>query len=400
MKLKSTEKNSSGMHMPVQLDSLDVRILEGLAESGPRNMMKLARELDIPRGTIITRINRMSSSFYLALLTTIYHTNLGLKKAVVFAKAVAGREDLLFDCLKVNKFYIYLSRCFGLFEGCVGVYVIPVEHTAEFEGFLTEVEKLGITENIKLFWSTCFHTVNRSRKWFDYDEGRWVFPWEEWLEEVSSSGSELPYTLRDPESFPLKADETDLFIIKELEKDATVTLASVARKLGTTLQNIRYHYETHVVRHGLVETYQVAIFTFDRASSDMLFFVFKFSNSEKMGKFARSLLDKPFVTILGKILNENALVSQVYLPRNEFRNFVDALSKLVRMNLLENYEYVQQDLRSGKWSRETIPFEFFKNGSWMYNHSQHVQALRYQASHIKQNAISFESADERAPSIS
>ncbi|MGD0496245.1 MAG: hypothetical protein ABSB28_09440 [Candidatus Bathyarchaeia archaeon] len=380
--------------MPVHLDPIDVRILEGLAESGPRNMMKLARELDIPRGTIITRINRMSSSFYLTLLTTIYHTNLGLKKAVVFAKAVAGREDLLFDCLKVNKFYIYLSRCFGLFEGCVGVYVIPVEHTAEFEGFLTEVEKLGITENIKLFWSTCFHTVNRSRKWFDYDEGRWVFPWEEWLEEVSSSGSELPYTLRDPESFPLKADETDLFIIKELEKDATVSLASIARKLGTTLQNIRYHYETHVVRHGLVETYQVAIFTFDRASSDMLFFVFKFSNSEKMGKFARSLLDKPFVTILGKILNQNALVSQVYLPRNEFRNFVDALSKLVRMNLLENYEYVQQDLRSGKWSRETIPFEFFKNGSWMYKHSQHVQALHHLTSNAKQSMVSLESTQE------
>jgi DNA-binding Lrp family transcriptional regulator len=386
--------------MPVHLDPIDVRILEGLAERGPRNMMKLARELNIPRGTIITRISRMSSFFYLTLVTTIYHTNLGLKKAVVFAKAVAGREDLLFDCLKTNKFYIYLGRCFGLFEGCVGVYIIPVEHTAEFEGFLAEVEKLGITQDIKLFWSTCFHTVNRTRKWFDDYKETWVFPWEEWLDEVSSSGSELPYTLRDPESFPLKADETDMFIIGELEKDATVSLASIARKLGTTLQNIRYHYETHIVRHGLIETFQMAIMHFDIATSDMLFFVFKFSNSEKMGKFARSLLDKPFVTILGKILNENALISQVYLPRNEFRNFVDALSKLVRMNLLENYEYVLQDLRSGKWSRETIPYQLFKNGGWMYNHSQHVQALRYQASHVKRNVISFESADKRAPSIS
>jgi DNA-binding Lrp family transcriptional regulator len=396
MKLKSTEQNSRGISMPGHvdhLDHLDVRILEGLAEHGPRNMMKLARELNTPRGTVITRINRMSSSFYLTLLTTVYHTNLGLKKAVVFAKAVAGREDLLFQCLKVNKFYIYLSRCFGLFEGCVGVYVIPVDHTAEFEGFLSEMEKLGITQNIKLFWSTCFHTVNRTRKWFDDDKETWVFPWEEWLGEVSSSGSELPYTLRDPESFPLRADETDLFMIGELEKDATVTLASIARKLGTTLQNIRYHYETHVVRRRLIETYQIAI-TFNSATSEMLFFVFKFSGSEKMGKFARSLLDKPFVTILGKILNENALISQVYLPRNEFRNFVDALSKLVRMNLLENYEYVQQDLRPGKWSRETIPYQLFKNGSWTYNHSQHLRALRGQVSHIQQNTVSLESTDE------
>jgi DNA-binding Lrp family transcriptional regulator len=370
--------------MPKPCDNLDVRILEGLAEYGPRNITKVAKELNVPRGTVISRIKRMSSSFYLRLLTTIYHTNLGMKKAVVFAKATPGQEDVLFDCLKVNKFYIYLSRCFGMFEGCIGIYVIPVEDTAEFEDFLAEVERLGITQDIKLFWSTCFHTVNRTRKWFDDDKKTWVFPWDKWLDEVSSSGSELPYTLKDPESFPLKADETDLFIVKELEKDATVNLASIARKFGTTLQNIRYHYEKHVVKHGLIETFQIAILPLDRATVDILFFIFKFSDSEKMGKFARSLLDKPFVAILGKILNENALVSQVYLPRHEFRNFIDALSKLARDNFLERYDYVVQDLRPGKWSRETIPFELFKNGRWMYEHSQHLDAIHALTSDTKQ----------------
>ena len=361
--------------MPKNLDARDLRILEGLAEYGPRNIARVAQELDIPRGTVISRIKRMSSFFYLRLVTTIYHTNLGMKKAVVFAKATPGQEDLLLNCLKVNKFYIYLGRCFGLFEGCIGIYVIPVEHTTEFKKFLTEVERLGVTESIELFWSTCFHTVNLTSNWFDDDKETWVFPWEKWLREVSSSESDLPYTLKDPESFRLKADETDLFIIKELEKNATVSLASIARKQGTTLQNIRYHYETHVVKHGLIETFQMAILPFDRATSDMLFFVFKFSDSEKMGKFARSLLNKPFVFILGKILNENSLVSQIYLPRTEFRRFIDALSKLASLGFLENYEYVFQDLRVGKWSRETIPYEFFKNGSWMYDHSQHVKAL-------------------------
>jgi DNA-binding Lrp family transcriptional regulator len=323
-----------GKSMPEQFDTVDVRILEGLAEYGPRNITKVAKELSIPRGTVISRIKHMSSSFYLRLLTTIYHTNLGMKKAVVFAKATPGREDVLLNCLKVNRFYIYLSRCFGRFEGCVGIYVIPVEHTVQFEDFLAEVEKLGITRDIELFWSTCFHTVNLTRNWFDDDKETWVFPWEEWLDEVSSSESELPYTLKDPASFPLKADKTDLFIVKELEKNATVSLAVIARKFGTTLQNIRYHYETHVVKHGLIETFQMAILPFDKATSDMFFFIFKFGDSEKMGKFARSLLDKPFVFILGKILNENSLVSQICLPRHEFRNFIDALSKLARVNLL------------------------------------------------------------------
>ena len=195
------------------------------------------------------------------------------------------------------------------------------------------------------------------------------------MKEVFSADSELPYTLKDPASFPLRADETDLFIVKELEKNATVSLTSIAKKLGTSLQNTRYHYENHVVKNGLVETYQMAMLPFDRTSSDMAFFVFQFGDSEKMSKFARTLLDKPFVIILGKILGNSSLVCQVYLPRLEFRNFVDALSDLARQHFLVDYKYVLQDLRPGKWSRETIPFEFFKNGSWVYEHTKHLQDL-------------------------
>jgi DNA-binding Lrp family transcriptional regulator len=362
--------------MSKKLDSLDVKILEGLAEHGPRNIKRLAEQLNIPRGTVLFRIRRMSSSLYLKLLTTIYHTNLGMKKAVVLAKAKPGYEELLFNCLKVNKFYIYLSRVYGLFEGCLGIYVIPIEHASEFQAFLNEVEKTGATRKIDLQWSTCFHTVNPTRNWFEDSANNWVFHWDTWIKEVFSADSELPYTLKDPSSFPLKADETDLFIVKELEKNAAVSLVSIARKLGTSLPNVRYHYEKHVVKNGLIETYQVAILPFDKATSDMSFFTLRFSDSEKMSKFARTLLDKPFVLILGKILGNSSLVCQIYLPRQELRNFVDALSKLAREGFLLDYEYVLQDLRQGKWSRETIPFQLFKKHSWIYEHSEHVKALQ------------------------
>ena len=358
-----------------KLDLIDINILEGLAKYGPRNITKVAKELNIPRGTVISRIKRMSSSFYLRLLTSVYHTNLGMKKAVVFANATPGQEDILFNCMKVNKFYIYLSRCFGMFEGCVAVYVIPEEHTTEFEHFLLELRKSGASQDIKMLWSTCFHTVNRTRKWFDSLSDTWIFPWDEWLEEIPLQESELPYTLKDPESFTLEADETDLFILKELEKNAVISLTDIARKFGTTLQNIRYHYEMHVIKHGLIEAFQIAILPFERTTSDMLFFVFRFDSKEKMAKLAQSLLDKPFIILVGKVLGENAMVSQMYLPRLELRKFIDALSKLARTGFLQSYDYVFQDLRPGKWSRETIPYQFFKNGSWTYDHSRHIRSL-------------------------
>jgi hypothetical protein len=66
----------------------------------------------------------------------IYHTNLGLKKAVVLAEAISGYEDLLFKCLQQNGFWIAIARCYGMFEGCVSVFTIPKTHRSEFEQFL------------------------------------------------------------------------------------------------------------------------------------------------------------------------------------------------------------------------------------------------------------------------
>jgi len=358
-----------------KLDLLDIRIVESLGEHGPRNISEIAKKLHVARGTVLARMRRMSSSFYLRMSANVYHTNIGLRKAVVFAKATPGNEDLLFNCMKVNKFYIYLSRCYGMFEGALGVYVIPKDQCTEFEQFIQEIKKLGIAQDADLSWSTCFHTVNRTTNWFDSTSEKWTFPWDEWIDEVRTEEAVLPYTLVDPEDFPMKADETDLFILKEMEKNAAIDLVDIARKLGRSLQILRYHYKEHVEKKGLLEVFQIFFLPFDQAVSDMLFFVFKFDDHEKLAKFARSLLDKPFVYIVGKILGQNALISQVYLPRQEFRRFVDSLSRLVRTGFLQNYDYVIQDLRPEKWSRATIPFEFFKDGSWTYDHNGHLKGL-------------------------
>ncbi len=359
-----------------KLDLCDVRIIEGLGKYGPRNTTEVAKRLKIPRGTVVSRIKRMSPLFNLRLHATVYHTNIGLKKTVVFAKATPGKEELLFNCMKMNDFYIYLSRCFGMYEGCIGIYVTPRDECSEFEQFIQEIRRLGVAEKTELFWSTCFHTVNPTTNWFDTTSEEWVFPWDKWVQEISTRTSHLPYTLVDPDDFPIKADATDLFILKEMEKDATINLTDIATKLGMTPQNVRHHYEMHVVKRGLLETFQIGILPFDRIVSDVLFFVFKFKTREKMAKFAQSLLDKPFVYIVGKILGENAIVSQVYLPRPEFRKFVESLSKLAREGYLESYDYVFQDVNPGKLLRQTIPYEHFRDGSWAYDHDKHIQNLR------------------------
>lgn len=362
-------------------DFSDLRILEGLGKHGPRNVTEVARKLDMPAETLRKRLKRLTSRFFLRLNVNIYHTFLGLKKALVFAEAVPGYEDLLFNCLKQNDFWISLVRCYGVFEGCVGVFTIPNDHCAEFEQFLEKGKKLGVIRNSEVFWCTCFQAIHSRCKWFDRKSQTWNFQWDKWIREIPVENTELPYTLVDPKGFPIKGDYIDVFILKELEKDATTSFADIAKMLGVSPQSIGYHYRNHIIERGILEGFEVTDFHFGTADSNFLYFVFGFDSAEKLAKFASSLLDKPFVRTLGKVLGQNALYGYIYLPNSEFRRFIDSLSELIRTGFLQGYNYVIQDLQ--KSSRQTISYEYFRHGTWMYDHKKHVHNIN---NLVKENA--------------
>jgi len=357
-----------------ELDVLDLKILESLGIQGPRNVTDVARKLGIPAETLRKRLKRMPSRIFFRFHVNIYHTNLGLKKALVFAEAIPGHEDLLFNCLKTNDFWSYVSRCYGMNEGCYGLYIIPKDHCSDFEHFVLRLEKFRVARNVKIFWSTCFQSVHSRSNWFDGQSKKWVFQWNKWIEEIPTKDTQLPYTLIDPKDWPIMGDEIDVFILKEMEKNPKISLSEVAKMLGVSQQLVEYHYRKHVLEHGLIESFDVFSIHFDTAISDMFVFILKFDSMERLARFAKSLLDKPFVGGLGKILSENIIIVDVYLPRLEFRKFLDALSKLVRVGLLQSYNYVILDIR--KVQRQTISYEYFKNGSWIYDHQKHIKNLR------------------------
>jgi DNA-binding Lrp family transcriptional regulator len=356
------------------LDLLNVKILEALGTYGPRNLSEVARRLGIPEGTLRKRLQRMSPHLLSRFYVNLHHTNLGLRKGWIIAEAITGYEDLLFEGLKANEFWIFVNRCYGMNEGCLGVYTIPNEYALNFEHFVHSLEEFGVARNVRFFWSTCFQSVHSRLNWFNEQTKSYIFHWDKWIRQIPNQSTKLPYTLIEPKEFPIKADEIDLFILKEMEKDPTVHLASIAKMLGISQQLLGYHYRNYILKRGLIESFEVWSFHFDLAVSDMFLFIFKFDDEEKLAKFATSLLDKPFVGGLGKVIGQNALIVDIYLPRPEFRKFIEVLSKLIRKDLLSDYFYVIRDL--SKVSRQTIPYEHFNNREWKYNHKKYIENLR------------------------
>jgi len=365
--------------MQRRLDSLDIKILEALGVYGPRSTTNLAKKINVPIPTVRDRIKDLKSRFSLLLQAKVYHTFIGLKKAFVFARASPGCERLLWESMKADGYWLYLTARYDTAESFYGVYGIPIDHTDEFEQFVKEMKKLRISQSVDLFWSTCIHQINLTDNWYDHEFESWVFKWEKWIEDIESQGTSLPNTLVESETYPQKADKIDIIILKELQKNAECELRDIAKLLGMRPQIVQYHFNNHVIAKGLIEGYEVFLPHFEEIS-DSYCFRFNFHNETDMAKFALSLEDKPFARSISKIFGENALFVHIYLPRKEFRGFTDCLSRLIRSGLMKNYDYIVEDL--SRKEAQTIPYEFFKGRSWIYDQEEHMKRLHEILSHL------------------
>ena len=357
-----------------KIDEVDVKILEGLSLFGPRNLTAIAERLNIPKTTLRYRVKQMLENSLLFIHLNPYHTNMGLKKATVFIEAKPGYEDVLLESLRQNDFWIILCRIFGPYEGCGGTWTIPKENDRDFESFLENLLDSGVARSYDLNWTTCREGVPVRSRWFNLEEKEWVFDWDEWVEEVKLIEGELPWTLIETKDWPIRVDYEDVLIVKELEKDGSATMSEISRRLNIHESTVKYHFRKHLCKRGIIEGYEMEIARFPILFSDYMFFRFEFDSYEKFSKFTLSLHDKPFPISLGKVLGENSLISQIYLPRLEFRKFINALSKLIKMGLLNTYNYLFQDINQ-TW-RQTIPYEHFRDGRWDYDARGHQDKIR------------------------
>jgi len=355
-----------------RLDSLDIKILEALGIYGPRNISDIARELNMPQQTINLRIKHLKSHFSLQLRVSIYHTFIGLKKAFVFARATPGHGGLLWESMQADGYWLYLTARYDAPESCYGIYGIPIGHTDEFQQFVKKIKELGIAQRIDLYWSTCIETVNLSDNWYNHQSEGWVFEWSKWIEDIERQETLLPKTLIETANYPQEADEIDIIILKELQKNADCKLNSIARLLNLSPQKVEYHFQNHVISKDLIEGYMVLVPHFE-SISDIYCFRFMFNDENNLAKFARSLKNKPFVRGISKIFGENTLLVNVYLPRKEFTGLTDSLSELIRNGLVKSYDYAIEDTSRRKG--QTISFEFFKDRKWVYDHEQHMKKL-------------------------
>ncbi len=361
------------LHYLKVLDPVNAKILEGMGRYGPRNTSFLARSVKLPATTVAFRIKKLIRKGYLHVRTNLDHSKLGLLRAALIAETAGGLDKQLREAIENIGYWTYTTRCHGRFDGIYALFAFPAVHRNKLEAYLKDVVRQEAMSNFVFHWITNLSEVPRSFGWFDFKTKAWKFPWRQWIDEVPKASEKLSGKLAEPKEYRVLVDETDMFLLKELEKNAFVEFTEIAKALEMSPQGVRYRYYKHIKKHGLVADYEIAILPYPLLVSDMCGVIVNFQNDRALARFSNTLSNKPFILSYGKIMGRSSLLLHSYAPRTEISNFVNALNSMVKEDLVADFLYVNFDVSSFK--RQTVSSEFYKNESWVFDLAEKRKTL-------------------------
>jgi len=356
------------------LDRTNAKILEVLQLYGPRNIKALAESIGLPDTTVRFRIKKLTTQHLLLVTAHLNFAKLGLARGFLITDSLLGRQEVLRKVIHGTDYWNYIARCYGKFDGFIAYFAFPVKYKNELQEYLKEAAKLKAFSNYLFFWTTNTYFPYVGFEWYDFEEKQWKFRWDEWVDEILNSSEEMPEILTEPADYTILVDEPDLLILKELQKDATQDFRKLAKVVEITPPSLQYRWYNHIIKRKLVLQYTTDFKPYPFQISDFYSFIIEFKDEGSLAKFCNASNRKPFIVSYGRVIEKNSLVLGVHIPKREFPNLIKTFNSLHTSGIVENFLYVMYDIMSHE--RQTVSYEFFKDGDWGYDHKTKLEDLR------------------------
>ena len=355
------------------LNETVAKLIVALTTTNPRNISDLARAVGLSPSLTHYYIKRLINKKFISVVSKLDDAKVGLRPARLFVNANLSLRNQILNALTVIPYWRYITPCVGKYNGFYAQFSIPFGREVEFQSLLDELEDNDLIKDYDLYWVDDVIYVPRGFHWFDFKSKKWIFRWDDWVKEVYENTSYPRIRRRFHNYNSLNLDKYDLFILKELEKNAYVSFNEIAEKLNLTPPAVRYHYYNHVVRYNLLRGFRPVILPYPLKYSDMYIFKISFYDDVCLGKFLSSLKNKPFVSSVTIISRANDAIMDAYLPKNELLNFIESLLKLVDLNVIKDFLYVTLLLKN--YVRQTIPYEQFVDGKWQFEYEKYRRTI-------------------------
>lgn len=282
-----------------------------------------------------------------------------------------GKELLAREALRIPGYWLKITACIGETNGYFAVVAIPSTKTIQYEEYLQQLVNRGLIRSFHISWLGESVSPIPNFQYFDVERKSWRFDWDGWFSMFKRQTKAR--NVREPENSKPSYDKRDLLILKELMKDARISLAGLSKMLSITLPATKYRYD-NLIERGLVHDHIVSMLPFPPEISELSEFRLDFRESMNRRTAEDILRQMPFVLTYTPISSMESISVRVYIPRMETRNLRETLSRLVRDQILAGYSYTQLDPTTLMWS--TIGYkDFDDNTGWFYDNRRYLQQV-------------------------
>lgn len=353
------------------LDEENVKIIRTMKNVGPRNLQNIARVAKIPYTTVYSRVTKLESDH---LLTTRIHPNysgIGLSQANLVITPFPGRELVAREAIRIPGYWLRIVQCRGESYGFFVQVAIPSANTRHYEEYLDQLVARGIIRNYRLTWLEENFSPIPNFDYYSLDNKTWKFDWQQWTRLLKHPEKNVPK--KSARSDKSSYDKRDLLILKELVKNARITLAELAKMLSVTLPAAKYRFDS-LADKGLIADYIISILPFASEISELAEVRMDFKDTT-FADGAQGVLSKlPFVLTYAPIKGLNSISVRVYIPRTETHNLLTLLSRLIGEKVLTNYSYLQLDPMTMLWSTFGYKDYSDENG-WFYDNRKYLETV-------------------------
>lgn len=351
------------------LDEENIKIFQTMKAYGPRNLRKVAEKSGISYSTVYGRVAKLQN---LSAVSTWIHPNyrkLGLAKAMVLIKPHPGRESLAKDAMMITGYWLKIFPCNGEPNGYYTQHAVPIDKKYDFHQYLERLVTLGLVQDFQISWLGESFSPLPNFDYYNLKERSWRFEWKDWLNSIKSGkalDAKGPRPAKDS-----GFDKKDLIILKEMAKDARVTLADLSKILKMTLPAAKYRYD-RLLEEGYVADFVVSVLPFIPESSDLCDLRLDFKSDEIQRNASEVLSKTPFTLTITPFEGRPSLALRTYLPRLQMSNLRGLLASLAREGILSGYSYVTLDQSTQE--NQTFAYKYYTDETgWQYENKEFLQ---------------------------
>jgi|GEM_PF-3897185 len=347
------------------LNELDIKIIS-LLRQNPRNISWIARRLNVPIETVRYRVNRLCNKLKLIRVkANIDYYKIGLKAFLILVEAPS--HDIIEHYLNLDNALVF-SPIYGTIDGYIAIYLLSRGEENILPHYLDTLRKRGIISFYRVLeLSDLVRPFPRFDRYFNYEKCKWEYNFQGWVKELKRS----KVRHRGYEEV-INVDDVDALLLKELEEDAMTPLASIARKLGVSPQNLEYHYKEHILNRGLIRGFYIELRGRLTEGSIMTFMLIEFESKEWGAGFVETLMDKPFVHLFSYIKGKENYVAVFFrLNFEDYVTFLHAIKSLKDSGIINRADKFIMDIRF--LSERGLPsLTYYSKGTWELKKSINV----------------------------